>query len=190
MMRLLKWATLTVMVLSMMAKAEAGLTLRVQASSEVDLNNIHVGQVFSLDTVLVGDNPDEYYTGTGGGYYYSNPNINGSSFSRNPNRFTTPLTNNLILSTQTIRAVSAGEAYYYADFSEGLIDTNMDSYGPISNTLRFEVLPAAMATPEPSTLALAAVGLPLLIGMGVRHRRKQASLSTDFRTPSDYQAGA
>ena len=163
---------ITAVVLGMLAagRAEAGLVLTVQASPGVDLNNIRVGDVFSIDTFLSGDDPDEHLVTLSGGGTQSNTNINGQSFRVEPTAFG-PLTTNPLLFRQPIRAVAEGTALYRTNYLSGTIQTNLASYSVASNILQFEVLP--VATPEPATLASAASGLLALGLYGWRRRRSR-----------------
>lgn len=168
---MMRWA-MAAFVLGLLAttRAEAGVMLTVQASPGVDLGNIRVGDVFTLDTHLSSDDPGEYYQGASSYGAGSGSKINGSTSTPNPDRFTLPLINNPIYFTQTIRAVSAGADYYYASAS---IVTNRGRYDLTSGRLNITVQPAAVATPEPATLgslALAAVGTGLVARRRCRRR--------------------
>ena len=165
-----------VAALSLATQARANLTLVEQAGSGVDLNDIHVGQTFTLDTVLEGS-AGEHLTSQSGGFIDDSSNLLYDGVAFGPNE-RADLSTDPVFLIATFTAESAGLADVLTDFSQGVITTNKSSYKPLSETLSFNVLPAVSAAPEPSTWLLMFAGIG---GIGLMLRRAKKTMSFRFK---------
>lgn len=172
-MRLMtRWAV----VLFLMAggRAQADLTLTIQPASGVDISNIYVGDSFEVD--LIGGQADPSDTTeriTGGGFQFgSTGNLTFTGSEQGPNAGA-PLVDAPIIYREFFTANAAGSSRIVLLHSD--ITTNERTYTDTpTQELDFTVKPAAVATPEPSTIALVGAGIPALLVVGYRRRRQQA----------------
>jgi PEP-CTERM motif len=155
-------------------RARADLVLELVAAPGVDLANITVGQTFQIDLIAEGSKHGERLATESGGVLFFSPNLESTSIVLDPHYDATNLTTSPVFFDITFTALAAGPASLIEDFSKGTITTNDASYSPVSKELDLTVLPAVIAVPEPSTLFVIALAVPLGIGWWLRRRRRPA----------------
>lgn len=139
--------------------AEANLVLVDVFAPGVNANNIHVGDLFHVYTLMEGSTAGEHVVGESGGVVHAGGGLTLRSYNFG-STYHDDFTTDPILFDSVFLASAAGSATTYQDFSRGVIQSNLASYSPVSNTLRFNVLPALVAgVPEPESLALLGIGL-------------------------------
>jgi PEP-CTERM motif len=157
--------------------AEAGFSLTLVAAPGVNLNNLTVGQVVTIDLIASSTTSGEVTTDFDATQLdVGGVNIIGSLTS-GPG-FNSPLTSSPIVGILQETVVAAGTGSFYLDFADnftssggynGHFSTNDNTYFVDTNGLTY----TAISVPEPSSLALC--GIAGVVGLTVaRMRRKRA----------------
>ncbi len=164
-------------VLLFACTAEAGFSLTLVAEPGVDLNNLTVGQVFTIDVIATSTTSGEVATGFEATQLDTGSTGVFGSLSAGPG-FNSPLTSSPIVGILQETVVSAGTGLFYLNFANdftssggynGYFATNDTTYHVNTNVLSF----TASSVPEPSSLALC--GIAGVVGLTVaRVRRKRA----------------
>jgi hypothetical protein len=140
---------------------KADVMLSAAPAPGTNLSQIHVGNTFTIDLIASSSDAGEHITFVSLSLTFGNI-ITNNNFSLAPSGGN-DLTTSPLLATATFTATAAGmgETIFFTAADPQSIVTNLGTFHPTSNTLVFDILPAA-AVPGP----VVGAGLPGLIFAG------------------------